>query len=99
MSNLLFKASNHHAASCGDPPSDVDGDAAGVYHGYFVNEHGEQAVYVHDFETGEATLRLGDSGWDASYPIVDGRPDGLKVTDAEATWIRACWIATHALRK
>ena len=95
MSNPLFKVSNHHTRSCGDPPA-ADGDAAGVYHGYFANEVGEQSVYVHDFETGKATVRLGDSGWDASYPIVDGCAEGLIVTEAEAAWIRACWIATHA---
>jgi hypothetical protein len=94
MSDPLFKASNHHTASCGDPPA-VDGDVARMYHGYFVNEHGEQAIYVHDRETDKATLRLGDSGWDANHPVVDGCVDGLKVTDGEATWIRACWIATH----
>jgi hypothetical protein len=33
------------------------------YVGYFANEHGEQAIYTYDFETGEATLRMGDSGW------------------------------------
>jgi hypothetical protein len=48
----LFRVSNHHAESCGEPPA-VDGDAQGKYVGYFANEHGEQAIYLFDFETGE----------------------------------------------
>jgi hypothetical protein len=47
MSEFLFKASNHHTASCGPPPT-VDGDAPDAYYGYFANEHGEQALYVYD---------------------------------------------------
>ena len=62
MREPLFKVSNHHTAACVEPPT-VDGDAAGAYLGYFANEHGEQAIYTYDYETGEATIRMGDAGW------------------------------------
>ena len=98
MPEPLFKVSNQHTASCGEPPS-VDADVLGKYHGYFSNEHGEQAIYVYARATGEATVRMGDAGWDNVYRVVDGCIEGCKVTEAEATWIRACWLATGALQE
>ena len=89
----LFSVSNHHTGSCGDAPM-IDGDAPGKYVGYFVNEHGEQAIYTYDFETGGATLKMGDSGWQVAHPVVNGEVDGLLLTKAELMWLRACWMAT-----
>ena len=60
MPDPLFKVSNHHTESCGQPPT-VDGDASDAYHGYFANEYGEQAIYVYNGATGEATVRMGDT--------------------------------------
>jgi hypothetical protein len=96
MPDPLFKVSHHHGASCGQPPA-VDGDASEAYHGYFSNEYGEQAIYVYDCATGEATVRMGDAGWDKVHRIVNGRVEGVTVNQAEAAWIRACWLATGAL--
>ena len=93
----LFKVSNQHTASCGEPPA-VDADVPGRYHGYFSNEHGEQAIYVYDHATGEATIRMGDAGWNNVHRVVDGRVEGVTVDRAEAAWIRACWLATGALK-
>lgn len=98
MSDLLFKISNHHTDSAGQPPA-IDGDADGPYHGYFTNEHGEQALFAYDHATGDATVRMGDAGWDQVHRVVDGSVAGLNLTEAEATWIRACWLATGAIRK
>jgi hypothetical protein len=89
--------SNHHTAACGEPPV-LDGDAAGTYFGYFANESGEQAIYTYDPETGEAILRMGDAGWDEAYRVKDGRAEGLVLGKSEAMWLRACWLATGALR-
>ncbi len=89
----LFSVSNHHTRSCGEALT-VDGDTPGKYVGYFVNEHGEQAIYSYDFETGDATLKMGDSGWQVAHPVVNGEVDGLLLTKAELTWLRACWMAT-----
>ena len=97
MSGLLFRVSNHHTATCGEPPT-VDADAQHAYYSYFANEHGEQAVYAYDHATGEATVRMGDAGWDNVYRFVDGRIEGVTVTEAEATWLRACWAATGAFK-
>lgn len=97
MAEPLFTVSNHHTAACAQPPQ-MDGDERDAYHGYFSNEHGEQAIYVYDWETGEATVRMGDAGWDSVYRVVDGCIEGATVTEAEATWLRACWLATGARR-
>ena len=67
----LFSVSNHHTEKCGEPPV-IDGNAPGKYVGYFVNEHSEQAIYTYDFETGEATLKMGDAGWQFTYAVVNG---------------------------
>lgn len=90
---LLFSVSNHHTENCGEPTA-IDGDAPGKYVGYFVNEHGEQAIYTYDSETGEATLKMGDSGWQVAHRVVNGEVDGLLLTKAELLWLRACWMAT-----
>lgn len=96
--SLLFSVSNHHTGSCGEAPK-IDGDQPGKYIGYFVSEHGEQAIYTYDFETGDATLRMGDSGWQATHPVVNGEVNGLLLTKAELTWLRACWTATGELAR
>lgn len=93
----LFVVSNHHTANSGRPPC-VDADVPQAYHGYFANEYGEQAVYVYDSRTGEATVRMGDAGWDKVHRVVDGRIEGAQVSESEATWLRACWTATGANR-
>jgi hypothetical protein len=98
MPEPLFTVSNHHTPSCGEPPI-VDGDAPHTYHGYFENGHGEQAMYRYDHETGEATVQLGDAGWGNAYRVVDGRAQGVILGEAEALWIRACWLATGAVRQ
>jgi len=97
MAELLFTVSNHHTKACA-PTTRFDGDERGAYLGYFSNEHGEQAIYVYDWASGEATVRMGDAGWDSVHRVVDGRIEGTTVTEAEARWIRACWMATGALK-
>jgi hypothetical protein len=82
--------------SCGKPPF-VDGDAPGKYFGYFANEYGEQAVYSYDYDTGEATVRLGDAGWETTYRVVGGEAEGLVMSKPELLWLRACWMATGEL--
>lgn len=96
-SHPFFAVSNHHYVTQGEPPF-VDGDDPGRYAGYFVNEHGEQAVFVCDTETGEATVRLGDAGWQAVHRVVDGKLQNVYLTEAERAWIRSCWLATKPLR-
>ncbi len=88
----LFQISNHHTEDCGQPPA-IDGDGASKYFGYFANQYGEQAVFVYDYETREACVWMGDTGWRKPHRVVDGRPEGIILTESEATWIRACWLA------
>ena len=88
----LFRISNHHAEDCGQPPA-IDGDGAGKYVGYFANQYGEQAVFVYDYQTREASVWMGDTGWGKVHRVVDGRTEGIILTESEATWIRACWLA------
>jgi len=88
----LFRISNHHTQDCGQPPA-IDGDTAGKYVGYFANQYGEQAVFVYDYQTREASVWMGETGWGKAYRVVDGRTEGITLTESEATWIRACWLA------
>ncbi len=97
MDEPLFRVSSHHTGRCGEPPA-VDGDAPGAYFGYFANEHGEQALYRYDHETGEATLTMGDTGWHGVHRVVDGEVEGALLTVAEATWLRGCWLASGGLK-
>jgi hypothetical protein len=36
-------------------------DETGKYHGYFANQFGEQAVLGYDYQTNEASVRMGDT--------------------------------------
>ena len=89
----LFRVSNHHSDNCGQPPV-VDGDEPGKYFGYFANPNGEQAVFVYDYQTHEASVRMGDAGWGDAHRVIDGRVEGITLTESEAAWIHACWLAT-----
>jgi len=93
----LFRVSNHHTDQCGQPPA-VDGDETDKYFGYFANQYGEQAVFVYDYKTDEASLWLGDAGWGDAHRVVDGRVEGLILNEPEAAWIRACWLAVARAR-
>ena len=93
----LFNVTNHHVESCGEPPV-VDGDAPERYIGYFANQHGEQAIYTYDFATGEATLRMGDTGWQVVHQVMSGRAEGVILAEPERMWLRACWMASGANR-
>jgi hypothetical protein len=59
----LFQVSNRHKAGSGNPP-EIDGNTPNRYHGYFENEHGEQIVFVYDYETKTGTLWRGADGWE-----------------------------------
>lgn len=57
-SRPLFIVSNHHVESCGMPPH-FDGDIRKRCHGYYENEYGEHAIFVHDYGANEDTLWMG----------------------------------------
>ena len=41
---------------------------------------------------------MGDAGWHEVYRVADGRAEGFVFTKTEAMWLRACWLATGALK-
>jgi hypothetical protein len=94
----LLTVSNHHTTACGESPA-VDGDTPGSYVGYFVNEYGEQAIYSYDYATAEGSIRMGDAGWEDARRVSDGQAPWLRLTKAEAWWLRACWLATGGLEE
>jgi hypothetical protein len=94
MSEPLLNIRNHHAASCGDPPI-IACDAAHCYIGYFENRYGEQWIFTRDRETGQATLRGGDVGWNTDFNVVDGKVLDLLLGKDEQLWLRACWEASQ----
>jgi hypothetical protein len=88
MPDPMLTIYNCHVASCGAPPIlQTDPDH---YTGYFENRHGEQLIFRLNHATGEATLRLGDTGWENVYPVVEGRAPGLELDFDEAAWLRIC---------
>lgn len=45
-------------------------------------------------------FRRGESGdveWRVTHRVVNGKVDGLVLTEAELTWLRACWMSTGEL--
>jgi len=87
----LFIVSNHHGPDAGVPPT-FTGDDPHVYHSYFENYYGEQALFVYERDTQKAVLWCGDAGWQPS-PVRDGRVEGLLLSAAEQLWLQACWQA------
>ena len=41
---------------------------------------------------------MGDAGWHDTFRVKDGQPEGLLLGKTEAMWLRACWLATGALK-
>ena len=95
---LLFQVTNHHGEACGVPPQIDEQTFPGVYHGYFENQNGEQAVFVYDYEQERGTLYLGDAGWEHPYDVEDGKIAGLLLNRLEQLWLSACWEASGALK-
>ena len=69
----------------------------GRYVGHFENKFGELLVFVHDDGDRDATVFLGDAGWEpCRVSDADGRPvvGDLILNDEERAFLQACWIAT-----
>ena len=75
--DFLFRATNLHSKSCGQPPC-LDEPPAGsnVFRSYFENEEGEQWVLTHDASTDTIVVYSGDSGWQTELTI-KSRKDAL----------------------
>jgi hypothetical protein len=94
----LFAVRNHHSAECGTPPH-IDDRSSSQYLGYFENQYGEQAVFVYDRDSRQASVYVGDAGWEAQHAVVDGAVPDLILSETERLWVRACWQAVTANRK
>jgi hypothetical protein len=94
----LFQVRNHHTAACGAPPN-IDDLRSDQYLGYFENQHGEQAVFVHDHDSSQAILYPGDTGWETPHAVIDGAVPELILSETEQLWLRACWQAATMNRK
>jgi hypothetical protein len=97
MPDLILKIYNQHSENCGKPPLTTNDDSQ--YIGYFANEHGEQWVFVYDYETDQAEVFGGDAGWDQHYGVNDGIPAKLVMNKFERQWLAACWQAATVLRR
>ncbi len=94
MSEPLLKIRNHHIPESGDPPI-VDGETGNVYIGYFENSHGEQWIFTFDRDSGSATLRGGDVGWNEKFDVANGTAGGLILGQEEQLWLQACLRASQ----
>src|SRR5258708_25021640 len=90
--DLIFWASNHHRVDSGKTPQ-IDADTPVKYFGYFQNEHGEQVIFVYDYESHKGTLWMGDYGWENPVGVIEGNAPELMLSIEEQMWLRACWNA------
>jgi hypothetical protein len=91
----IFQVRNHHHASCGVPPRFDDSNE--VYLSYYESQFGGQNIFVYAYETKEAFLYRGDTGWERPRKVIEGgRVPGLTCDEYEAMWRFACWTATHS---
>jgi hypothetical protein len=89
---LLMRLSNRHASVAA-----VIEERPGRYLAYFENKFGEQLVFVHDDGESDATVLLGDVGWEPRrVSEAGGLPDvdDVILNDEERAFVSACWIAT-----
>ena len=63
------------------------------------NQYGEQALFVYNRGSSQATLYLGDAGWDMPHTVIDGAVPDLVLSESERLWVCACWQAATANRK
>jgi len=93
----VMRVTNHHASA-----APVIEQRLGRYLGYFENKFGEQLVFVHEDGEPDATVFLGDVGWE-SRRVSDagGLPDAgdLVLNEEERAFLIACWIATAPRRE
>lgn len=97
-SNMIFTVRNKHSIHAGNPP-EFDGNAKNKYHGYYENEHGEQAIFVYDHQTKTGMLWMGDAGWDKPVRVIDGLAPDLILSEIEEMWLQACWNAATAFEE
>lgn len=88
----LFSVSNRHSSASGTSPH-FNADVAGRYHGYFENEHGEQMIFVYDRDARTGQLWVGDYSWQKPVKVIDGLAHEVILSEAEETWLQACWNA------
>ncbi len=99
QNTIVFQAPNKHSVEAGKPPT-IDAGIRKRYHGYFENEFQEQFIFVYDYEVREATLWVGDAGWEQSYKVKEGNVPELLLGTNERTWLSTCWqTATSILPK
>lgn len=91
----IFRVGNRHGPGCGEPPH-IGGGNAACYYGYFENEYGEQAVFVYDRRAQTGTLWMGDNSQDNPVSVVKGSAEDVVLGEAEALWLKACWMAASA---
>ena len=96
MSDPLLKISNHHAVASGDPPIIAETKPE-QYVGYFENSFREQWIFTRDRESGIATLRGGDIGWNTEIDVTDGSTGDLTLNATETQWLECCLIASGAV--
>jgi hypothetical protein len=71
----------------------------GRYVGFFVNQHGDQWLFLFDPQLGGGVLTGGDVAWDI-YPVGNGPVPvhGLVLNKEEKLWLQACWDSCAWLR-
>jgi hypothetical protein len=92
--NLVIACYNNHNNKCGDPPQFAS-DSDDKYFGYFQNEYDEQWIYIYKYDKDKAIIIGGDTGWDNSYSVINGKVPALTLSKEEQKWLKACWEASN----
>lgn len=53
-------------------------------------------MFVYDHATQTGALWMGDAGWEQSSLVIDGEARDFVLGEAEALWLKACWLAATA---
>ena len=95
---MIFQANNNHSEGCGNPPNIIAADP-GKYYGYFQNEHGEQWIFVYDYDKEQATLRGGDVDWEKEATFDSLKDVPYILGTPEQAWLAGCFAAATAFKK
>jgi len=93
MEKEVIRIFNNHIPECGEPPA-INTEKENEYYGYFETCDHEQLVFIYDYDTDKAIVKMGDINWSRDIEVVDGKPTGkFGLGVNELAWLDLCWKA------
>ena len=66
------------------------------YYTEYTNRYGEEWIFEFNPATRKGILKGSDVDWQ-EYEVVDGRVDGLLLTEGELKWLRETWKEVRSI--